>query len=142
MTDVKPYILVADDDPDDQEMLVERFHRRNPDAVFRLMSSGLEALDYLRNCPNEELPRLIVIDYKMPGMNGAEVLKIVQEEGRFRHIPKVVWSTSSNQEYIDKALNSGADMYFTKPLDMVSFDKLVTKLNELFREGMKTSDEN
>ncbi|HTR31033.1 MAG TPA: response regulator [Puia sp.] len=142
MTDVKPYILVADDDPDDQEMLVERFHRRNPDAGFRLMANGFETLEYLRNCPNEELPRLIVIDYKMPGMTGAEVLKIVREEGRLRHIPKVVWSTSSNQEYIDKALNSGADVYFTKPLDMVSFDKLVVKLNELFKDGKESLDEN
>jgi CheY-like chemotaxis protein len=142
MTDVKPYILVADDDPDDQEMLVERFHRRNPDVGFRLVASGFEILDYLRNCPNEELPGLIVIDYKMPGLNGAEVLKVIREEKRYRHVPKVVWSTSSNQEYVDKALNSGADMYFTKPADMVSFDKLVAELNELLREGMKTLDEN
>jgi len=142
MTDVKPYILVADDDPDDQEMLVERFQRRNPDVGFRLTANGFEILEYLRNCPNEDLPRLIVIDYKMPGMNGAEVLTVIQGEDRFRHIPKVVWSTSSNQEYIDKALNSGADMYFTKPLDMVSFDKLVAKLNELFRAGKKFLDEN
>ena len=141
MTDVKPYILVADDDPDDQEMLVERFHRRNPDVGFRLVASGLEILDYLRNCPNEELPRLIVIDYKMPGLNGSEVLTAIREEKRYRNVPKVVWSTSSNQEYIDKAMDSGADMYFTKPMDMISFDKLVARLNELYGAGRMTRDE-
>jgi CheY-like chemotaxis protein len=138
MTSPEPYILVADDDPDDQEMLAERFLRSDPDVRFRWMTNGYEVLDYLRSCPDDDLPRLMVIDYKMPGMTGAEVLQCIQHEARFRHIPKVVWSTSDNQEYIDKALNSGADDYFAKPADMASFDKLVGMLNQLFRSGKRT----
>jgi CheY-like chemotaxis protein len=137
MTTPEPYILVADDDPDDQEMLAERFRRSHPDIRFQWLSNGYEVLDYLRSCSNEELPQLMVIDYKMPGMTGAEVLQCIQHEERFRHIPKVVWSTSNNKEYVDKALNSGADDYFAKPADMASFDKLVRQLNELFRAGKR-----
>ncbi len=136
MTAETPYILLADDDPDDQEMLVERFRRKNPEVVFRSVANGYEALDYLRNCPDKDLPGLIVLDYKMPGITGVEVLKVIHLEQRLRHIPKVVWSTSSNREYIDKALNSGADLYFTKPADMPSFDKLVAKLNQLYQQGL------
>lgn len=139
MTAERPYILLADDDLDDQEMLVDRFRRKNPEVAFRSVSNGYEALDYLRNCPNEDLPGLIVIDYKMPGITGAEVLRLILQEKRLNHIPKVIWSTSSNREYIDKAMNSGADLYFTKPLDMPSFDNLVAKLNELYEQGLPRS---
>jgi CheY-like chemotaxis protein len=135
MTSGKPYILVADDDPDDQEMLAERFSRSDPDIRFRWMSNGYEVLDFLRTCPADDLPGLMVIDYKMPGITGAEVLQGIQHEERFRRIPKVIWSTSDNQEYIDHALNSGADDYFAKPADMASFDKLVGQLIQLFRSG-------
>lgn len=131
----EPYILVADDDPDDQEMLAERFQRVDPDIRFRWMANGYEVLDFLRTCSNEDLPQLMVIDYKMPGLTGAEVLQCIQHEARYRHIPKVVWSTSDNQEYVDKALNSGADGYFPKPADMASFDQLVDRLSRLFRSG-------
>ena len=132
-----PYILVADDDPDDQEMLAERFQRVHPAAGVRLMSNGYQVLDYLRNCPTEDLPELLVVDYKMPGITGAEVLQAIQHEERYRHLPKVVWSTSNNQEYIDRAMNSGADKYFTKPHDMRSFDKMVEFLSQLFQSRQK-----
>ena len=137
MTTVRPYILVADDDPDDQEMLAERFRRSHPDVRFLWLGSGREVLDYLQSCPSEELPGLLVIDYKMPGLTGAEVLKGIQHDERLRHIPKVVWSTSNNREYIDTALSSGADQYFAKPADMLSFDKLVSRLHSLFLAGKR-----
>ncbi|HEV3412582.1 MAG TPA: response regulator [Puia sp.] len=140
MTSGEPYILVADDDPEDQEMLAEQFRRSDPDVRFRWMANGYEVLDYLRTCPTEDLPRLMVIDYKMPGITGAEVLQCIQHEERLRHIPKVIWSTSNNQEYIKEALNSGADDYFAKPVDMLSFDKLVGKLTQLFRAGKSNGD--
>ncbi|HET6255252.1 MAG TPA: response regulator [Puia sp.] len=137
----EPYILVADDDPEDQELLAERFQRRNPDVHFRLMANGYEVLDYLRSCSTDDLPKLMVIDYKMPGMTGAEVLQNIRHEERLQHIPKVVWSTSTNREYIDKALNSGADKYFAKPADMRSFDQLVGELSQLYRSGKKADND-
>jgi CheY-like chemotaxis protein len=137
MNNVRPYILVADDDPEDQEMLAERFGRNNPDVGFRWMANGFEVLDFLRTCPTEDLPQLMVIDYKMPGITGAEVLQSIQHEERYRHIPKVIWSTSKNQEYMDKALNSGADGYFPKPDDIPAFDRLVSRLSQLFESGKR-----
>jgi CheY-like chemotaxis protein len=138
MNNERPYILVADDDPDDQEMLAERFRRSNPDIRFKWMANGYEVLDFLRPCQTEDLPQLMVIDYKMPGITGAEVLQCIQHEERYRNIPKVIWSTSNNQEYIDKALNSGADGYFPKPANMLAFDQLVSRLSQLFQSGRKT----
>lgn len=136
MTKQRPYILVADDDPEDQEMLAEQFRRRNPAVEVKCMADGYEVLDYLRVCPTEDLPELMVVDYKMPGMTGAEVLQSLQHEERYRKIPKVIWSTSNNQEYIDRSMKSGADKFFTKPMDMRAFDKMVDFLIA-FRLTMK-----
>jgi CheY-like chemotaxis protein len=133
MTKGGSYILVADDDPDDQEMLAERFSRSHPEVRFLWMGNGFEVLDYLRSCSDDELPRLLVLDYKMPGLTGAEVLADIQHEKRLRDIPKVVWSTSNNREYIDKALKNGALQYFAKPVDMASFDRLVARLMQLYQ---------
>jgi CheY-like chemotaxis protein len=127
----RSYILVADDDPEDQEMLTEQFRRRNPAVEVKCLADGYQVLDYLRVCPTEDLPELMVVDYKMPGLTGAEVLQSLQQEERYRNIPKVIWSTSNNQEYIDRSMKSGADKFFTKPMDMQAFDKMVDFLSQL-----------
>ena len=132
-----PYILVADDDPEDQEMLAERFKRRNPTAWVKLLGSAYEALDYLDACTPEELPQLIVTDYKMPGLTGAEFIGSLQKDDRYRHIHKIVWSTSNNQEYVGLSLKSGADRYFTKPNSVKDFDKIVDFLTQLFRSASR-----
>jgi CheY-like chemotaxis protein len=139
MRNKQPYILVADDDPDDREMLAERFRRVHPDAGVELMANGHQALDFLRTCPGEELPELLVVDYKMPGITGAEVLDVLRKDERYRNLPKIVWSTSNNQEYIDRAMKSGADKYFAKPTDMRTYDILVEYLSRLFQSRLKNS---
>src|ERR1700735_3816148 len=96
-----PYILIADDDPDDQEMLADRLRRRHPDARFEFVANGKDALSWLENCPPGLLPQLIVVDYKMPILTGFEFLQSIQNDGRFEQIPKVVWSTSGNREFVD-----------------------------------------
>jgi len=112
-------------------MLAEEFRRRNPAVEVKCLADGYQVLDYLRVCSTEDLPELLVVDYKMPGLTGAEVLQSLQQEERYRNIPKVIWSTSNNQEYIDRSMKSGADKFFTKPMDMQAFDKMVDFLSQL-----------
>jgi CheY-like chemotaxis protein len=132
MTRKSPYILITDDDPEDQEMLVDRFQRRNPGIGVECLPNGHDALNYLRNCPLAELPLLMVIDYKMPGLTGADVLKSIRDDDRYKNIPKIIWSTSNNSEYIDKCMQNGADKYFAKPSDMTGFDRMIDYLTHLF----------
>jgi CheY-like chemotaxis protein len=131
MTKPRPYILVADDDPEDLEMLTEQFRRRNPDVDVKCLLDGYQFLDYLRICPTDDLPELMVVDYKMPGLTGAEVLQSIQEKERYQNIPKVVWSTSNNQEYRDRSMKSGASQFLTKPADMQAFNQMVDLLSKL-----------
>lgn len=135
MTTNRTYILLADDDAEDREMFADRWQLRNPGASVEFAASGYEALTFLRNCPSDHLPQLILIDYKMPGITGHEVLRMLQQDQRYQSIPKVVWSTSNNQEYINESIQSGAERYFTKPADMRGFDWMVEQISQLFHNS-------
>jgi CheY-like chemotaxis protein len=122
------YILLADDDVDDQELLVDRFLLSNPYAIFKLCKNGEEALQYLLGCTGE-LPTILMLDYKMPLMTGAEVLRYIQGYDRFKAIRKFVWSTSDHVQYANECIQHGAERYFTKPNSVAELDQVVTYLS-------------
>ncbi|HLI94390.1 MAG TPA: response regulator [Puia sp.] len=129
----EPYILIADDDPDDQELFEERLLRINPDAKIETVNNGMEALAFLRDRPAEALPKVIVVDYKMPGFTGYDFLVAIKNDPRYQAIPKVVWSTSNNQEYVQKSMEGGAMRFITKPNDVRGFDQLVGEIDRLYQ---------
>jgi CheY-like chemotaxis protein len=132
-----PYILVADDDPDDQEMLAERFQKVNPDIRVELVGNAQEALSFLRDRSADELPQLIVVDYKMPILTGYDFLLAVKKDPRLQSIPKLVWSTSNNQEYVDKCMGNGALRYFVKPNNVRELDLLVGEISRIIHLAKK-----
>lgn len=111
----KRKILVADDDTDDIEILTEVFTQLDKHAAIAAVHNGGQVLKYLSGIPDDELPCVIVLDYKMPILNAAEVLEKFNDNDRYAHIPKVVWSTSARQEDMNRCLNAGAKQYFIKP---------------------------
>lgn len=122
------YIALADDDPDDQEMLAEHFLKKHPGIPFKFFQDGLEIMRFLENCPTPELPTLLILDYKMPIRTGADVLKALQADNRYHAIRKVIWSTSGNNQFISECLEYGAEKYFTKPLNIRQIDDIVAQL--------------
>jgi CheY-like chemotaxis protein len=112
---IRTHILLADDDPEDQELLKEALVQKEPDLDITSVWDGREALSYLESCPDNALPCLILLDYKMPVLNGAEVLESLGRNPRLASIPKVVWSTSNQKEYVDNCITKGASQFFTKP---------------------------
>jgi CheY-like chemotaxis protein len=79
------------------------------------VSNGSMVMDFLGKTKDDELPSLIVLDYNMPNMNGAEVLEQLCKDSRYKKIPKIVWSTSNNSSYIKECMEKGATSYFVKP---------------------------
>jgi len=112
---VTTHILLADDDNEDHELFKEFLAKQAPDIDVVSVWNGQEALSYLASCPDYMLPHVIILDYKMPILNGPEVLDRLAREPRYAAIPRIVWSTSNQQEYIDVCLKKGASFFFTKP---------------------------
>lgn len=107
-------ILVGEDDLDDQEFLKEVFFSVDDSFALIFASNGPEVLTLLENF-DKQLPCLIVLDYNMPGSNGAEILKELKSNSRYDSIPKIIWSTSRSDTYKDICLELGANDYLVKP---------------------------
>ena len=115
MTLKQKIILFADDDLDDQELLKEAFLKIDDELIIHTETTGKEALSFLENCTDEELPDLIILDYNIPDMNGAEIFESINSNTRYRNIVKVVWSTSNSPLYRQICKEAGIDHYFEKP---------------------------
>ena len=127
----QPNILIADDDPEDQDLLIEALLHQSPDMIVKSVWNGQEVLSYLASCPDMELPSLLLLDFKMPVLNAVEVLEQLREDARYLPIPKVVWSTSNRPEYIDSCLQMGALTYFIKPNDPNELSNITGKVLSL-----------
>ena len=133
-----PYIAIADDDPDDQEMLANRFLKYNPGTPFKFFKDGQEITRYLEKCPTAELPVILLLDYKMPIQTGFDVLKTLRADSRYDQVRKIVWSTSGNSQYVSQCMQYGAEKYFTKPNNIQQLDDIVIQLSEIFH-GVDTA---
>lgn len=133
MTTDLPYILVADDDPDDREALIHPFVQQNPNVSVVVMENGQELLSFLQSCPGDAMPVLILMDYKMPMLTAAEILEKLAEDDRYTAIPKLVWSTSNRAEYVDRCVRYGATAYFAKPSSLAELAQIVDRMTRTFR---------
>lgn len=128
---ISKFILIGEDDVDDQEILEEIFTDEDKSLTVRFINNGKQFLFYLEKLPAKHLPCLIVLDYNMPGLNGAEILKKISEDDRFKNIPVVVWSTSGADTYRNQSLQSGATDYLVKPSDIKSLKQSVQHMLSL-----------
>jgi CheY-like chemotaxis protein len=117
-------ILLADDNPDDQSFIRDAFSYVNANIALKILDSGTALLEHLRITNDEDLPALIVLDYNMPKQNGAEVLKRLVKDTRYKNIPKIMLSTSYYQAHIDQCIKMGATGYLIKPDNVFSWKKI------------------
>ncbi|MCW3080990.1 response regulator [Segetibacter sp.] len=121
-------ILLADDDPDDQELIIHAFSEVCGTYNLHIVNDGKEVIDFLSTTSDSKLPCLIVLDYNMPELNGAEVLQHLTDNKRYENIPKIILSTSSNPKYITDCMHKGAKAYRVKP---DNFTQLVVLAKEM-----------
>ena len=125
----KQVILIVDDDLDDREIMRDAFmsnHKNHREYVF--MENGDLLLQYLTAGDGGPSPALIMLDLNMPGKDGREALKEIKGSERFRHIPTVVFTTSSSQKDMQVSYDLGANCFITKP---DTFNKLVEITNSI-----------
>lgn len=118
------FILLGEDDPDDQEMLEDVFASIDNSFILFFVNNGKEVLSALEKLHDDQMPCLIVLDYNMPGLNGADILKEIGGNKRYEHIPKIVWSTSASEKFKKTCLELGAADYVIKPFNNNDLEKI------------------
>ncbi|HVS95676.1 MAG TPA: response regulator [Puia sp.] len=126
-----PYILLAEDDPDDRSSFVTDFERHIVFAAVETVGDGQQLIDFLSRCRWDRLPSMILIDYKIPCLNAPEILRQLSADPRYSNIPKYVWSAALGMEEIDQCKQLGASTYFEKPSGPREMEEIVHQLGEL-----------
>ena len=134
-------ILVADDEESDRLILNIAFEAAKLPNPLAVVHDGQEAVDYLAGLPPytdravHPLPALLLLDLKMPRMDGFDVLTWLSTRPDFRNLPVVIFSSSPGDDDIKKARQLGAHDYFVKPHSLAEW---VNILHELHTRWLET----
>ncbi len=130
------YILIAEDDADDQLLIKSAFSQAGLDTTLQFTNNGEELIGFLKNKSNDE-PSFILLDLNMPKMDGNECLSFIRANTDLRHIPIIVFTTSSLKENIQKAYQLGANSYITKPTSFNTLKDLARLINDYWLNTIK-----
>lgn len=121
---VRRHFMIAEDDPDDQ-MLIEDALVENGVAkeTIHFVDDGESLLNALNNTNN--VPDIILLDLNMPRVDGRQALKKIKSDNKLKHIPIVIFTTSSSLEDVKSSYQDGCNTFFTKPS---SFNDLVESM--------------
>ena len=123
-------ILLVEDNPLDAELMMTAIQSEKVANRITWVKDGAEALDYLF-CTGEYAarddvpPRLVLLDLKMPKVNGIEVLKAIKSDERTRRIPVVVMTSSEEESDLAKTYDLGVNSYVVKPLDFNALAEVI-----------------
>jgi DNA-binding response OmpR family regulator len=126
----QPVILHVEDDPDDALFVAYAFSNALPECVIRRVKDGREAIDYLNRATElaktgtQPMPDLMLLDLKLPDINGFEVLQWIRSHAQFKTLQVIVLSGSSIERDKKQARELGANAYFVKTpkyQDLVAF---------------------
>lgn len=119
-------ILVVEDSPTDLELMLYAWREKGLTRRARVVRDGAEALDFLFH--SERLPKVILLDLKLPKVHGLEVLRQVKSHPRTRTIPVVVFTSSGEESDVVESYRLGANSYVVKPVPWEEFKQAVTEV--------------
>lgn len=123
----KMVILLVEDNPDDEELTRLAFEESRLLNEVVVARDGQEALDYLL-APEKDLPNLVLLDLKLPKVDGLEVLKRLREHPRTKLLPVVVLTTSKEDSDLINSYQLGCNSYIRKPVVFTEFIEAVRRL--------------
>ena len=127
-------ILLVDDNVDDVELTLLAFEKMQLEADIVVAHDGLEALDYLFGTGKhsgrdvKELPRVVLLDLKMPKLDGISVLKRIREDERTRHLPVVILTSSTEEKDLIESYRNWVNSYIRKPVNFKMFEEVSKQL--------------
>lgn len=130
-------ILLAEDSPHDAEMAIDALRDANLANPIVHVEDGVEALDYLYRRGRHEGreggdPAVLLLDIKMPRMDGLEVLTELRKAGDFGHLPVVILSSSREESDLARSWDLGVNAYVVKPVDVDQFFDAVRTLGRFW----------
>jgi len=139
-----PVILLVEDDPNDALLIQRAFQKAGFRNKLRVVSDGAEATDYLAgrgsyaNRQRFPLPFLVLLDLKMPGIDGFEVLQWARAEPSLKRLLIVVLTSSNLQADVDRAYELGANSYLVKPVEFAEMVHLIHRFEVYWGEMNRT----
>ena len=127
-------ILLVEDNPDDEALTMRALKKNNILNEVVVAHDGVEALDYLfangnyASRDNNVMPEVILLDLKLPKVDGLEVLRRVRADARTRLLPIVVLTSSKEERDMIESYSLGANSYIRKPVDFIQFGDAVQQL--------------
>ena len=127
-------ILLVEDNPDDEALTLRAFKKSNIANEVVVARDGAEALDYLfakgefKERDGSVLPAVILLDLKLPKIDGLEVLKAIRADQRTRFLPVVVLTSSKEDQDLLNSYSSGCNSYIRKPVDFDNFVEAIAHL--------------
>lgn len=134
MTTDKMVILLVEDNLDHAELVVRNLERHRVASSIMHVQDGAEALDYLRregryaDAALSPRPNLILLDLRLPKIDGLTVLQVIKDDERFASVPVVVLTSSHAETDVHSAYMRRANSYIVKPLDFPKFTQLMNDL--------------
>jgi two-component system response regulator len=127
-------ILMIEDSPPDAELATQAFRKNRLANKIQIVQDGREALDYLfcsgahSGRTPAHMPVLILLDLKLPGMDGTEVLRQIRLDPRTKNLPVVVMTSSKGEQDVVRTSKLGINGYILKPVDYNQFVDTVNRL--------------
>jgi len=120
-------VYLSDDDADDRDFFSEALFELSKNHKLTISTDGAELIAQLEK-PPVPLPDIIFLDINMPKKDGMQSLHEIRKNRMLGNVPVVMYSTTANPDYIEKAHNLGANFYFVKPSDYNSLKKRIASV--------------
>lgn len=129
-----PYILLVEDNRDDEELALLSLKRIDLGHEIVVLRDGAEAVDFLWCVGSHagrdatSMPVVILLDLKLPKLDGLAVLRHLRSDERTRHVPVVVWTSSGQDSDVMASYRLGANSYVRKPVEFSAFVEAISTL--------------
>jgi DNA-binding response OmpR family regulator len=119
-------ILLVEDDPNDEELAITSLHNHHIGRIH-VVHDGADAIHYL-HAENRELPRVVLLDLKLPKLDGFEVLRRIRAHPKTQFLPVVIMTSSRHERDRIASYQRGANSFVTKPIDFDQFREAIRQL--------------